>query len=229
MPLPTHSPSSQIFQPKALRTLLITVSALILPLLSSCIVVTPNQGNKAPAGIHNPPVQRYGERNQEISNNNQQRQVNPGYRRQDQPLQSNIIPSNNNALNQQPIVEDQRDLLGRQNQQAPQRRNQGTTQVDPNQPLDPRQPSLSNSSSNNLPDPTLDPLKQSTTQDTGSTPLPSTSSSSAEQYPYATPVAGQAGMVISPYAKDKGWVDVSGIPPGTKVTDPYTGKVFLVP
>ena len=35
--------------------------------------------------------------------------------------------------------------------------------------------------------------------------------------------------VYSPYAKDQGYVDVRDIKPGTKVTDPYTGKIFLVP
>lgn len=63
-----------------------------------------------------------------------------------------------------------------------------------------------------------------------STPPPVTPNAEPEGgYPYATPVAGKVGMVHSPYARDKGWVDVSGIAPGTKVHDPHTGKIFLVP
>jgi hypothetical protein len=47
--------------------------------------------------------------------------------------------------------------------------------------------------------------------------------------PYGTPVAGQSGLVTSPFAPDSGYVDVSGFPHGTKVKDPYTGKDFLTP
>jgi hypothetical protein len=47
--------------------------------------------------------------------------------------------------------------------------------------------------------------------------------------PYGTPVPGQSGLVTSPFAPDSGYVDVSGFPHGTKVKDPYTGKIFLTP
>ena len=46
--------------------------------------------------------------------------------------------------------------------------------------------------------------------------------------PYGIPVPGRPGLVWSPYTRDK-YVDVEGFPPGTEVTDPYTGKTFLVP
>ena len=46
---------------------------------------------------------------------------------------------------------------------------------------------------------------------------------------YGTPVPGKPGLVTSPFAPDKGYVDVTGFPPGTAVEDPYTGKVFLTP
>ena len=46
---------------------------------------------------------------------------------------------------------------------------------------------------------------------------------------YGTPVPGKPGFVTSPFASDKGYVDVTGFPPGTAVEDPYTGKIFLTP
>ncbi len=44
-----------------------------------------------------------------------------------------------------------------------------------------------------------------------------------------TPVPGQSGLVTSPFAPDRGYVDVTGFSPGTEVEDPYTGKIFLTP
>ncbi|HEX4086350.1 MAG TPA: hypothetical protein VHY22_15655 [Chthoniobacteraceae bacterium] len=48
-------------------------------------------------------------------------------------------------------------------------------------------------------------------------------------YPYAQPVPGKPGFVVSPYAPGSGYVDVRGFAPGTEVKDPYTQKIFLVP
>lgn len=47
--------------------------------------------------------------------------------------------------------------------------------------------------------------------------------------PYAVPVPNKLGFVMSPYAPNQGYVDVRPFPSGTKVRDPYTGKVFLTP
>jgi hypothetical protein len=47
--------------------------------------------------------------------------------------------------------------------------------------------------------------------------------------PYGTPVAGKPGLVTSPFAPGKGYVDVTGFPPRTAVEDPYTGKIFQTP
>jgi hypothetical protein len=47
--------------------------------------------------------------------------------------------------------------------------------------------------------------------------------------PFGTPVIGKRGFVYSPYAPDKGMVDVSDIPSGTKVECPYTKNIFRVP
>ncbi len=46
---------------------------------------------------------------------------------------------------------------------------------------------------------------------------------------FGQPVVGKKGFVYSPYAPDKGQVDVQDIPSGTKVKCPYTNKVFRVP
>ncbi len=51
----------------------------------------------------------------------------------------------------------------------------------------------------------------------------------AENLPYGTPVAGRPGMVTSPYAQKHQLVDVTGLPAGDTVKDPYTGKLFRVP
>ena len=58
---------------------------------------------------------------------------------------------------------------------------------------------------------------------------PRTTSSEKSELPYAKPVPGKPGYVFSPFDKDGGYVDVTGFAPGTKVKDPYTGKIFLVP
>jgi hypothetical protein len=47
--------------------------------------------------------------------------------------------------------------------------------------------------------------------------------------PYGIPVANKPGFVTSPYSPDRGLVDVRGIPSGTEVKDPFTGKLFLTP
>ena len=47
-------------------------------------------------------------------------------------------------------------------------------------------------------------------------------------FPTAKPVEGKPGYVYSPFDPSK-YVDVSGYAPGSKVKDPYSGKIFLVP
>ena len=46
--------------------------------------------------------------------------------------------------------------------------------------------------------------------------------------PYARPVPGKPGLVYSPF-DEKFLIDVRGVPPGTVVKDPHTGKSFRVP
>jgi len=67
-----------------------------------------------------------------------------------------------------------------------------------------------------------------TTPDKPQQPVPEAPKSVGE-IPYAKPVPGKPGFVLSPYDQYKGYIDVRGFPPGTEVKDPYSGKSFLVP
>ena len=60
------------------------------------------------------------------------------------------------------------------------------------------------------------------------TPAPRTTTSTA-QFPVAKPVPGKPGYVFSPYDPNGGYVDVTGYQSGSKVKDPYSQKIFLVP
>lgn len=51
----------------------------------------------------------------------------------------------------------------------------------------------------------------------------------ANQTPYGKPVPGKKGFVYSPFDEKAGMIDVRDYAPGTKVRDPYTNKIFLVP
>jgi hypothetical protein len=53
--------------------------------------------------------------------------------------------------------------------------------------------------------------------------------SSHENFPTAKAVPGKSGYVFSPFDKQGRYVDISGYAPGTKVKDPWTDKIFLVP
>ncbi|HWM26060.1 MAG TPA: hypothetical protein VNP98_14690 [Chthoniobacterales bacterium] len=60
-------------------------------------------------------------------------------------------------------------------------------------------------------------------------PAPRSVTAPATSYPTAKAVPGKPGYVFSPYDPNGGYVDVSGFSPGSKVKDPYSGKIFLVP
>jgi hypothetical protein len=60
-------------------------------------------------------------------------------------------------------------------------------------------------------------------------PAPRTTNTSAAQFPVAKPVPGKPGYVFSPYDPNGGYVDVTGYQSGSKVKDPYSQKIFLVP
>ena len=49
------------------------------------------------------------------------------------------------------------------------------------------------------------------------------------QFPIAQRVPGKSGLVMSPYDPKARYVDVSGYSSGSKVKDPWTEKIFIVP
>jgi len=61
-------------------------------------------------------------------------------------------------------------------------------------------------------------------------PLPERRSSQpSAQFPVAKRVPEKPGYVVSPFDSKKRYVDVSGYTPGSKVKDPWTDKIFIVP
>jgi hypothetical protein len=57
----------------------------------------------------------------------------------------------------------------------------------------------------------------------------SRASAPSTAFPTGKLVPGKPGYVFSPFDKEGRYVDVSGFPSGTKVKDPWTNKIFLVP
>jgi hypothetical protein len=82
----------------------------------------------------------------------------------------------------------------------------------------------------NAPRPSPTPASTSTrklTAQAKATPSPKASTAQLS-FPTAKSVPGKPGYVFS--VSDPGkYVDVSGYAPGSKVKDPYSGKIFLVP
>ena len=63
-------------------------------------------------------------------------------------------------------------------------------------------------------------------------PKPSASSHASSpqgEFPTAKSVPGKPGYVVSPFDSSGRYVDVSGYVPGSKVKDPWTDKIFIVP
>ena len=67
--------------------------------------------------------------------------------------------------------------------------------------------------------------KTKKTQTSGSEPARSTQ----PEFPMAKAVPGKPGYVVSPFDSSGRYVDVSGYASGTKVKDPWTDKIFIVP
>src|SRR5215469_7265026 len=59
--------------------------------------------------------------------------------------------------------------------------------------------------------------------------LPPGQPSSTSAFPTAKAVPDKPGYVFSPFDSSGRYVDVSGYTPGTKVKDPWTDKIFIVP
>jgi hypothetical protein len=49
------------------------------------------------------------------------------------------------------------------------------------------------------------------------------------KFPVAKPVPGKPGLVFNPFNPNDGYIDVSGYAPGSKVKDPDSQKIFIVP
>jgi hypothetical protein len=63
-------------------------------------------------------------------------------------------------------------------------------------------------------------------------PSPSASphvASNPTQFPVAKAVPGKPGLVYNPFDPNGGLIDVSGYSPGSKVKDPDSQKIFVVP
>lgn len=92
---------------------------------------------------------------------------------------------------------------------------------------------LHDGNTNNTPPPTTPDATAGTSTPSattgGSDDVKATKPATGTSLPYGTPVIGEKGYVYSPYAPDKGKVDVKDIPSNTKVECPYTGKIFRVP
>ena len=58
---------------------------------------------------------------------------------------------------------------------------------------------------------------------------PAQTSSAGPAFPTAKAVPDKPGYVFSPFDSSGRYVDVSGYAPGTKVKDPWTDKIFVVP
>lgn len=55
------------------------------------------------------------------------------------------------------------------------------------------------------------------------------SPSAVAQFPVAKPVPGKPGLVFNPFKPNGGYIDVSGYAPGSKVKDPDSQQIFIVP
>jgi hypothetical protein len=75
---------------------------------------------------------------------------------------------------------------------------------------------------------TTPPVAYSETTQPGPKP-PQAQAPSTSAFPTAKAVPDKPGYVFSPFDSSGRYVDVSGYTPGTKVKDPWTDKIFVVP
>lgn len=76
---------------------------------------------------------------------------------------------------------------------------------------------------------TTPPVAYSETTQPEPRPSSPTQASSSSAFPTAKAVPDKPGYVFSPFDSSGRYVDVSGYTPGTKVKDPWTDKIFVVP
>ena len=71
--------------------------------------------------------------------------------------------------------------------------------------------------------------RSETTHANPKSPPSERSASAPADFPTAKAVPDKPGYVFSPFDSSGRYVDVSGYAPGTKVKDPWTDKIFIVP
>jgi hypothetical protein len=71
--------------------------------------------------------------------------------------------------------------------------------------------------------------REATQSKTKPPPASSRASSAQAEFPTAKLVPGKPGYVVSPFDSSGRYVDVSGYTSGSKVKDPWTDKIFIVP
>jgi len=79
------------------------------------------------------------------------------------------------------------------------------------------------------PSKTTPPVAYSETTQPEPKPEPPMQTTSTSNFPTARAVPDKPGYVFSPFDSSGRYVDVSGYTPGTKVKDPWTDKIFVVP
>ncbi len=84
-----------------------------------------------------------------------------------------------------------------------------------------------------LPAPTPPPRvasRKSSSKSAAATSKPAASKTTpSAQFPTAKPVPGKPGLVFNPFKPNGSYIDVSGYAPGSKVKDPDSQKIFVVP
>ena len=93
----------------------------------------------------------------------------------------------------------------------------------------PQPPRKANTTRSQKPPRTTPPVAYSETTQPGPKPSPPAQASSTSAFPTAKAVPDKPGYVFSPFDSSGRYVDVSGYTPGTKVKDPWTDKIFVVP
>ena len=76
---------------------------------------------------------------------------------------------------------------------------------------------------------TTPPVARTDSTQPGPKPPTPAQGSSTSVFPTAKAVPDKPGYVFSPFDSSGRYVDVSGYTPGTKVKDPWTDKIFVVP
>ena len=101
----------------------------------------------------------------------------------------------------------------------------------PDQPMPPEIASAPQSAAERRQSRTSSEVPRTTRKETAQSSTRSGSSRASapqENFPTAKAVPDKPGYVFSPFARER-YVDVSGYASGTKVKDPWTDKIFVVP